>query len=98
MKPIGVFLLFVLSGCNEPLYQTQAWQAQTWQAQGSSLPPTVATSADCHDQARRQANDRYPSSTSSYQPTASFGQEGDRTQAEIKLFDQCMREKGFARS
>jgi hypothetical protein len=85
-----LILLFALSAC-------EAQHVDGWKRRGDGSAPGLADTSDCHAEARRQAEARYP-------PQRIRNRGGEMTfenpglfPAEISFFEQCMRRKGFER-
>jgi hypothetical protein len=86
-----LILLFALSAC-------EAQHVDGWKRRGDGSAPGLADTSDCHAEARRQAEARYP-------PQRIRNRGGEMTfenpglfPAEISFFEQCMRRKGFERA
>ena len=75
---------------NQPLGQ---WQGQQGRA------PDIAESTECRSEARRQAVQMYPRQPPPGRPGGAntYGEEERRYEHEARLYDQCMRRKGYSR-
>ncbi len=75
---------------NQPLGQ---WQGQEGHA------PDMAESTQCRDEARRQAVQMYPRQPPPGRPGGAntYGEEDRRYEHEARLYDQCMKSKGYTR-
>jgi hypothetical protein len=85
-----LILLFALSACD-------AQHIDGWKKRDDGSAAGLADTEDCHAEARRQAEARYPPKRIMDGRVEMTFENRDLFPAEISFFEQCMRRKGFER-
>jgi hypothetical protein len=73
-------------------------QGGDWKKRDDGSRAGLADVEDCHAEARREAEARYPPRRVSHGGAEMTFENRDLFTAEIPLFEHCMRRKGFDRS
>jgi hypothetical protein len=75
-----------------------AQQGGDWKKRDDGSTAGLADLEDCHAEARREAEARYPPRRVNHGGAEMTFENADLFPAEIALFEHCMRRKGFDRS
>jgi hypothetical protein len=90
-RPHGIslfILLFALTACD-------AQHGDGWTRRDDGSSPRLADIEDCHAEARRQAEARYPPQRVNHGGAEMTFENQDLFAAEQSFFEQCMHRKGF---
>lgn len=83
-------LLLALSACD-------AQHGDPWKKRDDGSAPGLADVQDCHAEAQRQAEARYPPKRVMNGRVETTFENRDFFPAEISFYEQCLRRKGFER-